>query len=167
MICGKIIACYSYNVKRFYTLAIARQDNQILLARKARGFGAGVWNGFGGKVEGGETIEEAAVRECQEEAGITPSKLYSRGVLAFHYEATGHIHLTRIFEVASFTGMPTATEEMKDPTWFPVEDIPYTQMWPDDRFWMPLLIARRQFTGQFFFNVENMISEYDLEEVYA
>lgn len=32
----------------------------VLLGMKKRGFGAGKWNGFGGKVQPGETIEEAA-----------------------------------------------------------------------------------------------------------
>lgn len=34
----------------------------VLLGMKKRGFGAGKWNGFGGKVQPGETIEEAARR---------------------------------------------------------------------------------------------------------
>ena len=40
---------------------------------KKRGFGAGKWNGFGGKVEPGETIVEAAVREVKEECGYDVS----------------------------------------------------------------------------------------------
>ena len=36
---------------------------------KKRGFGEGKWNGFGGKVEVGETIVEAAAREVKEECG--------------------------------------------------------------------------------------------------
>lgn len=30
-----------------------------------RGFGAGYYNGFGGKVEAGETVQEAALREVR------------------------------------------------------------------------------------------------------
>lgn len=42
----------------------------VLLGLKKRGFGTGKWNGFGGKVEPGETIRQAAIREMKEEAGI-------------------------------------------------------------------------------------------------
>lgn len=35
----------------------------------------GAWNLPGGAVDKGETSEQAAIRECQEEAGITPSGL--------------------------------------------------------------------------------------------
>ena len=50
-------------------------ERQLLLGRKKRGFGEGKWNGFGGKLEPGETVEEAAVRELQEESGVTATQL--------------------------------------------------------------------------------------------
>jgi 8-oxo-dGTP diphosphatase/2-hydroxy-dATP diphosphatase len=43
---------------------------RILLGMKKRGFGMGKWNGFGGKVEPAETVEDAALRELEEEAGL-------------------------------------------------------------------------------------------------
>ena len=49
------------------TLLFLLTDDQILLAMKKRGFGMGRWNGVGGKIEPGETIEEATARECREE----------------------------------------------------------------------------------------------------
>ncbi len=48
--------------KKLYTLVFLVDDDRVLLGMKKRGFGAGKWNGFGGKVEPGETIEEAAIR---------------------------------------------------------------------------------------------------------
>ena len=47
---------------KILTLAFVRRSGDILLGYKKRGFGAGKWNGFGGKVEIGETIEDAAKR---------------------------------------------------------------------------------------------------------
>ncbi|XP_054107165.1 oxidized purine nucleoside triphosphate hydrolase isoform X1 [Callithrix jacchus] len=47
---------------RLYTLVLVLQPQRILLGMKKRGFGAGRWNGFGGKVQEGETIEEGAKR---------------------------------------------------------------------------------------------------------
>jgi 8-oxo-dGTP diphosphatase/2-hydroxy-dATP diphosphatase len=54
-------------VRKVFTLAlIFREDfSQVLLGMKKRGFGEGKWNGFGGKLDLGETIEQAAlVRGC-------------------------------------------------------------------------------------------------------
>ena len=56
------------------TLMLIVDENKILLGMKKRGFGEGKWNGFGGKVNEGETIEEAAIREMKEEAGVIVDK---------------------------------------------------------------------------------------------
>jgi len=47
---------------KLYTLTIIRNNGNILLGMKKRGFGVGRWNGFGGKVNSDETILEAAKR---------------------------------------------------------------------------------------------------------
>lgn len=44
------------------TLVFVIEKSRILLGFKKRGFGVGRWNGFGGKVEKQESIEEAAKR---------------------------------------------------------------------------------------------------------
>ena len=44
--------------KKVLTLVYIRDDENILLGLKKRGFGTGKWNGFGGKVQPGETILE-------------------------------------------------------------------------------------------------------------
>jgi len=52
--------------RKLFTLCIVLKRNEILLGMKKRGFGKGKWNGFGGKVLRGETIEKAAKRELRE-----------------------------------------------------------------------------------------------------
>lgn len=47
---------------KLLTLVLVVQPGRVLLGMKKRGFGAGKWNGFGGKVQPGETIEDAARR---------------------------------------------------------------------------------------------------------
>ena len=48
--------------RKLYTLTIIKQESMVLLGFKKRGFGKGKINGFGGKVEKGETIHDAAIR---------------------------------------------------------------------------------------------------------
>jgi 8-oxo-dGTP diphosphatase len=52
------------------TLCLLKKDNKVLLAMKKRGFGEGKFNGIGGKIESGETPEEALRREIVEELDI-------------------------------------------------------------------------------------------------
>ena len=63
-----------------------RDDGSILLGRKRRGMGYGKWNGFGGKIEPGETMRQCACRELFEECGLimAPEKLIMAADLYFH-----------------------------------------------------------------------------------
>ena len=143
-------------------------DNErILLGLKKRGFGQGRWNGFGGKVDTEETIEQAAARELQEEAGITAINLKPRGMIRFTFENEPDTQLeVNIFTAFEFTGEPTETEEMR-PQWFMHSEIPYSEMWVDDQYWLPLILAGKNVKGRVHFDapstqviLENKIEEY-------
>jgi mutator protein MutT len=146
------------------TLLFLRQNGNILLAMKKRGFGAGKWNGTGGKVEEGETYMQAAIRECQEEVGVTPQSLRLVGELDFqvlpdtHYYC--HTHVATAWE-----GEPHETEEMS-PRWFAEADIPYGTMWPDDKLWLPLLLDGKLFKGSITIEA-NAVRYQDVHEVDA
>lgn len=128
------------------TLLFLLKDDQILLAMKKRGFGEGMWNGVGGKVEAGESILEAAGRECQEEICVTPRDLALAGRIRFTVNGGDEIieHECSVFTATAWQGEPCETEEM-EPKWFNVTDIPYDKMWPDDTLWIPHLIAGELF----------------------
>src|SRR6187431_3003101 len=85
------------------TLLFVIRDGQILLIRKKRGLGAGKVNGPGGRIEPGETPEQAAVREVQEEIGVTPLHLENRGLLRFQF-IDGYSLNCIVFLARDFTG---------------------------------------------------------------
>src|SRR5262245_31356677 len=103
-------------MRKLLTLCFACKEKEILLGMKKRGFGEGRWNGFGGKVEEGETIEEAAIREMREECGIESKTLKEIGVLDFTFDNEEKVLEVHIFKVTDFSGTPVETEEMK-PQW--------------------------------------------------
>ena len=78
-------------MKKVLTLCIIYQGNRVLLGMKKKGFGKGRWNGFGGKVEEGETIEQAMKREVQEECGILLRDFDKRGVLECEFHGQSEI----------------------------------------------------------------------------
>ncbi len=152
-------------MKKILTLCIIHQDDKVLLGMKKRGFGVGKWNGFGGKVERGESIEEAARREALEEVGVTVHEIKKLGVLDFCWKGKEQDILeVNIFKAADFAGEPKESEEMK-PQWFNIKDIPLETMWSDDKYWMALFLKNKKFTGKFIFSEGDTILEYELKEI--
>lgn len=137
--------------KKIMTICVPVEERRVLLGLKKRGFGEGRWNGFGGKVEHPETIEEAALRETKEEVGIDVTSLEKVGILIFTFEDDPKVLEVHIFKGSSFDGEPVETEEMR-PQWYEFNDIPYSQMWPDDIYWLPLLTQNKKFLGSFHFD---------------
>jgi 8-oxo-dGTP diphosphatase/2-hydroxy-dATP diphosphatase len=137
--------------KKVMTEVLAVNDSEVLLGRrKKNGFGSGKWLGFGGKLESGESIEEAMTRECQEEANISITKYEKRGILTFHYidDPDMEVHY---FEALEYEGEPTESNEMEI-GWFEIDKIPYDNMWPNDRYWLPKFLERKWFSGDFWFD---------------
>ncbi len=145
------------------TLAIIHKDGKVLLGMKKRGFGAGRWNGFGGKVEAGETVEEAARREMREEAGIETADLKELGVVEFDFKENPGPLEVHIFKATDFSGAPEEGEEMR-PQWFETDKIPFADMWPDDIHWMPLFLEGKKFAGRFLYGPGDAILEKELGE---
>ena len=131
---------------------------------KKRGFGTGRWNGFGGNIQEGETIEEAARREVLEEAGIQVGTIEKMGIILFEFKGKPDTPKVHIFKTNEFTGEPTESDEMK-PRWFDESDIPYNEMWVDDTYWLPLVLAGKKFKGYFLFEGEGKILKKELQEV--
>jgi 8-oxo-dGTP diphosphatase / 2-hydroxy-dATP diphosphatase len=150
-------------MNKVLTLVIVHQHPRILLGLKKRGFGAGKWNGFGGKVEAGERIEDAARRELREEAGIEALDVEKMGHIVFEFKGDPVLLDVHLFRTTLFNGEPTETDEMK-PRWFSVDAIPYADMWADDAQWMPLLLAGKKVKGRFLFEGHDTILEQTLQE---
>lgn len=127
------------------TLCYILVKGQLLLIHKKRGIGAGMINGPGGKVDPGETPLDAAIRETQEEVGVTPVDPQLRGNLLFHF-ADGLVLRCLVYLALGYEGTPHETAEAI-PEWFPVGALPYERMWADDREWLPLLLAGEHFSG--------------------
>jgi len=132
------------------TLCLTIKDKKVLLGMKKRGFGEGRWNGFGGKVEAGETLIDAAKREMLEESGLLAEEIEEKGVIDFHFMDTGKLMEVHIFNVLKWSGEPVETEEM-NPRWFNLDEIPFDSMWADDPYWFPLFLNGKKFKGKFIF----------------
>jgi len=139
------------------TLCLPLTEHQppaVLLGLKKRGFGQGKYVGFGGKIEAGETVEEATVREMEEEAGlrVTVEDLKPAGWLAFYFPSRPEWdHLVNVYQIRRWQGEPQETEEMR-PQWFAIDAIPYAAMWDDARSWLPFVLSGQAIHGVFWYN---------------
>ena len=51
------------------------------------------------------------------------------------------------------------------PHWFPHDAIPYKDMWPDDKLWIPWLLKGKKFKGYFKFEGHDNILDLRLDKV--
>ncbi|KAJ7669011.1 hypothetical protein B0H17DRAFT_1087093 [Mycena rosella] len=115
---------------RKYTNVFLVQGDKLLLGYKKRGLGIHnlEFRYLGGKVEPNESTLDTAQRELQEEAGII-APLEHAGTLLFVVPGSKWAHID-IFQ------------------WFNKGEIPFDNMWDTDRYWLPLLLAKRPFSGR-------------------
>ncbi len=150
------------------TLCFLLKDDQVLLAMKKRGFGEGKWNGVGGKVKEEESIEEATVREAEEEIGvkIRPEHLDKVAEIFFKFKEKSdwdlicHVYFTREWQ-----GEPVESEEMA-PQWYKQDQLPFESMWVDDPHWLPLVLSGKKLNCEFCFGAGgDIIESYRVDEV--
>ena len=147
------------------TLCLPVNHDQLLLGMKKTGFGAGNYNGFGGKKEETDpSIEDAALRELTEEVGLcaTHDALQKVGELTFLFpsvpEDKNWNQVVHVYLIKTWTGTPRETNEMR-PVWVSLAQIPYDKMWEADRYWLPLVLQGKYVTAKFVYSEDKKLVE--------
>ena len=102
--------------------AIAIDDGRLLLVQRKNEPGLGSWSVPGGRVEPGETVQEAVVRELGEETGVEGVVMGLIGIA----ERIGHDHHFVILDYAVEVLAPAPPEAGSDATearWVPLADV--------------------------------------------
>ncbi|MFF2154064.1 NUDIX domain-containing protein [Paenibacillus chitinolyticus] len=105
---------------------LSRNGETLLLKRKNTGFMDGKWSVVAGRIDGGEEVKTAAVREAKEEAGIDirPEDLEITGIM--HRKNTNSEWIDFFLKARRWQGEignmePHKCEELR---WFPEEGLP-------------------------------------------
>lgn len=107
--------------------AIAMLDGNLLLVRRGQGPAAGEWSVPGGRVEAGELLAEAVVREVEEETGLE----CVCGALVGWVERLDEDHHFVIldFEVTVLDDTePQAGDDASEAAWVPLPDVTERQL---------------------------------------
>ena len=121
--------------------ALIWNENRFMIcqrpANKTRAF---EWEFVGGKVEPGETKEQALIRECREELGVE-IKVFDIFMDVVHEYPDITVHLT-LFNTAIADGVPQKLEH-NDIQWITPEEIPGFNFCPADDAILKEIIRRQ------------------------
>ena len=147
------------------TLYFALDGPKVLLGRRKQGSGQGKWVGIGGRVEAGEGIETATVRECIEEVGLSPLALQKVALLTFLFpyaaDPQNWNQEVHVYKSSTWSGQLQESDEI-EPAWFAIDQIPYPHMWPDARHWLPAILSGKTLKGQFIYDRDLQIYQYQV-----
>jgi 8-oxo-dGTP diphosphatase len=151
------------------TVCLPIRGDEVLLAEKQKKIGAGLLNGFGGKVEvDDKTIYDTNVRETEEEIGIKVKNPKKVGEIVFH-NPSDDVQLKKMivhfFTATKWDGEPMETEEMKQIAWYKVADLDYDRFLPADRLFMPQILGGKYVIGVIEYNDDWSVKTSSIDEV--
>ncbi|MDQ3578602.1 MAG: NUDIX domain-containing protein [Actinomycetota bacterium] len=103
------------------------RDDELLLIERRGAYGGGMWHLPSGKLDAGESVLAAAVREAREEVGVIVEPGDLRHVHTVHVAGSGPVpRLGMFFEVRNWIGEPVNAEPDKCSAveWFAVDALP-------------------------------------------
>ncbi|MDA1476507.1 8-oxo-dGTP diphosphatase [Bacillus changyiensis] len=114
------------------TNCVLMSDDKVLLLKKPR---RGWWVAPGGKMECGETVRDAVIREYREETGIYVLNPQLKGIFTFIIKENDQVvseWMMFTFVADHYTGKPVKESEEGMIEWHSVRDIEHLPMAPGD-----------------------------------
>jgi len=155
------------NVKNVKDIVVCHviKNGSILLVKPEEGFGKDKWNAPLGEPQKGENLMKSACRMVFQQTGLYSTKATNHGTVRLYLNGSSeYSYRLHIFSTKVFTGelKPTIKGEAK---WFNNSDIPYYDMWADDKYWLGLVLQDKAFEADFFFDEKNeRIIKYQVKE---
>ncbi len=118
--CGFIL----FPAPKLVTVVVVEYEGKILLGKRNMNPARGMWSFFGGYVDRGEKLEEAAIREVKEETNLD---VQLDGLLGL-YSENGSPHVLVAYRASAIhndiSALAAQPEEMSELALFSLEEIP-------------------------------------------
>lgn len=103
--------------------AVVVHDDALLLIRRGRGPAAGSWSVPGGRVEGGELLAEATVRELREETGLEGVCGELVGIVERFIDDVHFVILDHRVTLLDPEAAPVAGDDAAEVAWVPLHEV--------------------------------------------
>jgi 8-oxo-dGTP diphosphatase len=137
--------CYVIDKKTNSTLMLHR-------VKKENDYHEGKWNGLGGKFELGESPEECAIREIEEECGLKVKSVTMKGFITFPLFDGKDDWYVFLFTSDEYEGKLIDSPE-GNLAWVENDKLTDLNLWDGDRLFLPWLFQDKFFSAKF--NYEN------------
>ncbi len=141
--------CYVIDKNRNSTLMIHR-------VKKMNDYHRGKWNGLGGKFEPGESPEECAVREIEEESGLIIKNIEMKGFITFPMFDGKEDWYVFLFTADEYEGELIDSNE-GNLDWIPNEKLTELNLWQGDKYFIPWVLKEKFFSAKFIYENGNYI----------
>ena len=146
------VLCYIEDLVLQKTLLLYRDG------KKKNDIHLGKWNGLGGKVESGESPEDAVKREVREEAGLVLLNPRLRGHIVFPNFNDEQDIFMFVFTASHYQGQLRADCPEGRLEWIDNEQIPTLNMWEADHLFFEWLKRKEFFSAKINYQQKNYTS---------
>lgn len=130
---------------------IDKQTNSTLMlhrVKKENDYHEGKWNGLGGKFEQGESPEECAIREIEEECGLKVKSVTMKGFITFPLFDGKEDWYVFLFTADEFDGTLIDSPE-GNLAWIKNDELTELNLWDGDKVFIPWLFQNKFFSAKF------------------
>ncbi|KAG8933291.1 hypothetical protein FRC03_012257 [Tulasnella sp. 419] len=137
-------------------IPVDEKQGKVLLGFRKAGFGCGKYNPFSGPIPLGGDIARTARADLKAQSGLDAVDIAKVGKLILVMDQNPIALDVDVFRVTSWKGEASENPEIR-PMWFAsptsqtqsgLPAIPFDSMFPQDRYWLPLLTSGKYFIGR-------------------